>query len=150
IDSDWNNAGNWACGAIPTTLTDVTIPSGTLNNPEIANSGMVRNVTVQIGGNLIVSGTLKVTGTIVNSGIFDTRTGTIEMAGTMAQDLPLNTFQNNTVNHLITNNSNPEGVTLGGALDILGSLTYSNTGRKLNTNDHFTLKSTSENTAWVG
>ena len=72
------------------------------------------------------------------------------MNGSIAQTIPANAFQNNALKNLIISNTNAAGVTLGGALDIYGSLTYSGTGKKLTTNDMLTLKSTASNTAWVG
>ena len=50
----------------------------------------------------------------------------------------------------MVNNNSATGVSLGGAVDIYNSLTYLGTGQKLSTNDNLTIKSTAENTAWVG
>jgi len=56
VDSDWNNAGNWNPGKIPTTLYDVIIP-GTAHNPVITtnNTTFCHNITIQGGGNLTIS-----------------------------------------------------------------------------------------------
>ena len=56
----------------------------------------------------------------------------------------------NAVNDLIISNTSASGVSLGGALDIYNSLTYSDVGMKLTTNDNLTFKSTATNTAWLG
>ena len=72
------------------------------------------------------------------------------MNGAATQTIPANTFQNNAVNNLIVSNSSVGGITLGGALDVYGSLMYSGAGMTVTTNDVLTLKSTALNTAWIG
>ena len=49
------------------------------------------------------------------------------MTGSLSQDIAANTFVNNAVNNLIISNSSAAGVVLAGALDVYGSLTYSDT-----------------------
>ena len=41
--TDWNNSGNWSCATIPTTTTDVTIPSGG-NQPIIGAAAFCRTL----------------------------------------------------------------------------------------------------------
>ena len=152
VSTAWNASGNWLCGAIPTATTNVTIP-GSLTNYPILNTGTgsVQNITIQSGASLTVTGaTLQIAGSISNSGTFCTSNGIIEMRGSSSQIIPANIFQNNAVNNLIVSNTSAGGVTLSGALDVYGSLTYSGTGMKLTTNDALTLKSTATNTAWIG
>jgi hypothetical protein len=152
ISTAWNTSGNWVCGAIPTSTTNATIPGGLTNYPLLnVGTGSAQNITIQSGASVTVTGgTLQIAGTISNSGTFDASVGTIEMNGPVAQTIPANTFVNNAVNNLIISNTSVTGVTLGGALDIYGSLTYSGTGKILTTNDVLTLKSTASYTAWVG
>ena len=60
----WENAGNWSCGSIPTSTTDVIISSGLNNYPVISNSAICRKivqqpntkVTVKTGGTLTLTG----------------------------------------------------------------------------------------------
>ena len=78
------------------------------------------------------------------------RYGTLDMIGGAAQTIPASCFQTNAVNNLIIGNSSATGVSLGGAVDIYNSLTYSGAGSNLNTNDVLTIKSTAANTAYVG
>ena len=42
--SDWFDATNWDDGAVPTGVTDVTIPTGTLNDPVIETDGTLLEV----------------------------------------------------------------------------------------------------------
>ncbi len=72
------------------------------------------------------------------------------MNGTAAQSIAANTFKDNSLKRLIISNSNGSGVSLSGALDIYGSLTYTGTGKLFVTNDNLTLKSNASATAWVG
>ena len=62
--------------------------------------------------------------------------GTIELNGTAAQNVGVNTFFNNDLYNLIITNS--AGVTLGGAVDVYNSLTYGKNGAILNTGGFFT------------
>src|SRR5664279_3017125 len=56
----------------------------------------------------------------------------------------------NAVHDLVISNSTATGVTLDGALDVFGSLTYGVTGKNLNTGGFLSLKSTITETAWLG
>ena len=99
---------------------------------------------------ILDNATLQIAGTVNCSGNFNASNGTIEMNGAATQTIPANTFQSNAVDNLIISNSSSGGVILDGAIDVYGSLTYSDTGMKLTTNDSLTLKSTASNTAWIG
>jgi hypothetical protein len=152
VSTNWNITGNWLCGAIPTTTTNVTIP-GSLTNYPILNTGTgsVQDITIETGASLTVTGgKLQVSGIITNNGTLNASNGTIEMTGSSSQTIDAFTFQNNAINNLIISNTSAGGVILDGALDLYSSLTYSGTGKKLTTNDVLTLKSTSSNTASVG
>ncbi len=150
VSTDWNNILNWSCGGIPTSATDVIIPNTSLY-PSITGVRAVHNLSILPGASLVVNGgTLQISGSISNSGLFDASAGSIEMNGTSAQSIPAGTFVSNALHDLIISNTSASGVTLGGALDIYGSLTYSGTGMKLTTNDNLTFKSTAAGTAWLG
>ncbi len=150
IDNNWNNIGNWSCGGIPTNVSNVTIPSGLATYPTITGTVAVNDITIQNSSNLVVTGNLQIAGSISNAGTFNALGGTIEMIGTASQTIPGTSFENHAINNLIISNTSVGGVTLGGALDIYGSLTYTGTGKTLVTNDALTLKSTATNTASVG
>jgi hypothetical protein len=151
VSSNWNDAGNWLCGEIPGSATNVLMDSSLAIYPVVTSTGAINKITIQPGGLITVSGgTLQIADSIINHGTFNAVAGTIEMNGTAAQTIPANTFLSNAVSNFIVSNSSATGITLGGPLDIYGSLTYSGTGRKLATNDNLTLKSNATYTAWLG
>ncbi|MEP6948564.1 MAG: T9SS type A sorting domain-containing protein [Ginsengibacter sp.] len=152
--TDWFTARNWF-GGVPDGIVETLIPTilqAGRSFPAInTGTAKVDTVTIESAAALVITNsTLQIKGAIVNSGTIDAGNGTIEMTGSSAQSLAANIFQNNAVNNLIISNSSAAGVTLGGALDLYGSLTYSGTGMKLTTNDTLTLKSTALNTARIG
>lgn len=150
INNEWNNAGNWACGGVPTGASNVTIPTGLTTYPTITGTVAINDITIHNSSTIVVTGKLQIAGAINNAGTFTTTVGTIEMVGTTAQTIAASTFENQAVNNLIISNTSVAGVSLSGALNIFGSLTYSGIGKTFVTNDLLTLKSTATNTAWVG
>jgi hypothetical protein len=68
ISSAWDNSGNW-CGGIPTSTTDVVIPSSAPNQPIItaAVSGNCNSININSGTNVTIYGSLIVTTTITNN-----------------------------------------------------------------------------------
>jgi len=62
VDSDWNTPGNWSDG-IPTSATDVTIPSGLTNYPTVSTFGLVNDITIQSDASLVGVDKLTVDGT---------------------------------------------------------------------------------------
>lgn len=105
----------------------------------------VRN-NVTVSGSLdVLANTLKLGGSITNSGTFAAYNGTIEMNGLAAQIIPATTFASNLLKGLTINNI--AGVTLAGSLNITDVLTVS--GGTLASNGHLTLKSTATATARV-
>jgi len=129
-------------------LTIVATP--TAQSQYTTSYSVAGSFTVNSGVYIEISLTVHLGGTINNSGTIDASNGTIEMTGSSSQTIPANTFQNNALYNLIISNTSVGGVSLGGPLDIYGSLSYSGTGMKLTTNDNLTFKSTATNTAWLG
>jgi hypothetical protein len=77
--------------------------------------------------------------------------GTIEMAGSTAQTIPANVFQNNDLKNLVISNSAASpGVSLGGALNLYGKLSFGGSNRTFTTADNLVLKSNAAGTASVG
>ncbi|MEO7046928.1 MAG: hypothetical protein ABI091_16620, partial [Ferruginibacter sp.] len=154
LTSDWYTRENWI-GGVPTNAINTLIPSG-LSGGKVypiinKSSAIVKDLTIENNASLIVdSATLKVSGAINNSGVLDLKKGSLEMNGVSAQILAANAFKDNALKNFVINNTSVTGVSLGGALDIYGGLTFSGTGKTLNTNDTLTLKSDSAGTAWVG
>ncbi|HAR19108.1 MAG TPA: hypothetical protein DCR46_00480, partial [Cytophagales bacterium] len=76
IDHDWNKAGNWMCGSLPSPITDVTIPSSV--NLTITSSAWVKNILIEAEAGLSLgANTLKVYGNWTNLGNFIPNTGTV-------------------------------------------------------------------------
>lgn len=128
VSTAWTTAGNWSTGVVPTSTTDVVIPSvATL--PTISSSVNCRALTINAGATLTTSsaGTLNITGNITNSGTM-TNSGTTNFNGSAAQTFSgVTTFNNLTLN-------NAAGLTLGGAVTINGNLTV--TSGTLTTNNY--------------
>jgi hypothetical protein len=152
--SDWYTPGNWT-RFVPDEFVETLIPTTLLAGRifPVINSGIAAadTLTIQSMASVtITNSTLQVNGEIINNGILDAVNGSIEMISFSNQILAANTFKNNALKDLIISNSSSGGVSLGGALDVYGSLTYTGTGMKLVTNDFLTLKSNATNTAWIG
>jgi hypothetical protein len=103
------------------------------------------NLSITAGSLDIHANTLKIGGSITNSGTFTAGIGTIEMNGTSAQTIPASTFAGNRVGNFTVNNT--AGVTLGGTLDLAGILLASS--GQLNTGGYLTLLSTDTQTALI-
>jgi parallel beta-helix repeat protein len=55
VDSDWSNTGNWRCGTVPATTSNVVIRSGVPNYPVIAQNVEIRSLTVRTGATVTVN-----------------------------------------------------------------------------------------------
>ncbi len=151
--TSWTTASNWFENFIPTPSTHVEVGPATYFPIIPSGTVAINNVVVQPGGSLTINGTgvFQIGGKISNTGTFDVSDGTVELNGTVAQAIPANTFQTNSIKNLIISNTdNVTGVTLGGSTDIYSSLTFGAGGKKLTTGDFLTFKSTATQTAWLG
>ena len=147
ISTDWNVPGNWSCGFIPGITTQVQIPN-VPNKPVLSTGaiGAVNNLTIDAGSSLTISGnTLQIAGVVTNSGSFDASSGTIEMQGSIAQEIENNLFETNTIENLTINNA--AGVTLQGPLNVTGIV--SATIGDLVTSGNLTLVSSTVQTALI-
>jgi hypothetical protein len=92
---DWNDAVNWSCGTVPTIITNVLIPSGITNYPEIYSSkaaGLSNNIALETGASLIIfDNYIQISGNLLLNGIIDldgegqllqTATSTVDDAST--------------------------------------------------------------------
>ncbi|AMJ65620.1 DUF4394 domain-containing protein [Hymenobacter sp. PAMC 26628] len=102
--TDWGTAANWTPNRVPTSVDDVTIPSGTPNQPAVSGSQAARYVVLASGASLTSNdgSTLTVGGNFTNNGgtLAGTGSGTIALAGTAAQVIGgtgTSAFQNLTV-----------------------------------------------------
>ncbi|MCS7073498.1 MAG: GEVED domain-containing protein, partial [Bacteroidia bacterium] len=104
VNTDWFNPGNWG-GCLPHTGTDVLIPSGLVNYPNInANGAACRNLNLQNGASLSFAGAFNFTiaGTFTHNGTLNAGTGTFTWAGNSIQTYTgsgTGSFYNVTVNN---------------------------------------------------
>ena len=145
--TNWNAAANWASGVIPTATLNAVIPANPRYVPILDSGiGTVKNIIIKNGGSLTVTGgKLQIAGDIFNSGIFNASAGTIEMNGSSAQTIPANAFLSKNIQNLVVSNN----VTLAGAQNLTGTLSFGNSKDSLFTGDSLTLKSTALGTARV-
>ncbi|MEA4841450.1 MAG: GEVED domain-containing protein [Bacteroidales bacterium] len=72
VSTDWNTAGNWAGGSVPTSTTDVTIPSDKTAVIDAITQASCNNLTVT--GSLTIQSSSSGTGSLIISG---TSTGSV-------------------------------------------------------------------------
>ncbi|HNX87528.1 MAG TPA: T9SS type A sorting domain-containing protein [Paludibacteraceae bacterium] len=144
VNSDWGNPGNWLCGAVPTSSTDVIITSAA-QSPIVNSAGTARchSITIHSGASLSVnSGSdLSVYGNWTNNGQSNIGDGTVIFLGGLTQSINgVTTFGNLTI-------SNLNGVTINNNTQLTGILTPSS--GVLASNGHLTLLSTASRTALI-
>ncbi|MBK8883556.1 MAG: T9SS type A sorting domain-containing protein [Bacteroidales bacterium] len=146
VNSDWNNPGNWSCGYVPDSYISVQIPD--VSNEPVLNPGpeaTVNNLDISSGSSFTVIGnTLKILGTISNSGTLTANDGTIELNGNTAQSVG-SVFAGNEVKNLTINN--PAGVILTGQVGVSGILKAES--GSLSSGGNLTLLSTNVQTALI-
>lgn len=104
-DTDWNTAGNWLGGNIPSSSSIITIPPVT-NQPVIASGKSVTidnasNLIFDTGSSITVDGTLKLTGDFtIDSKITEASSGNLIISGTLANT---ESFTSSTLNLECTN-----------------------------------------------
>jgi hypothetical protein len=137
ISTDWNTASNWCGGVIPTSVTDVTIPSGTSFSPSIGSAGGIcHDITINSGATLTMGGayTLDVYGDWANNGTFTRSTSTVDFTGSGAQNI------NSATAFYNVSTSSTAAVTTAAAVTIGGTLTIgSNTSFATGTTNSWTL-----------
>jgi hypothetical protein len=129
--TNWGTTSNWGCGRVPVITDDVVIvPAG--NQPVIIDAGRVsNNLSIATGAVLTLNNTasyLTIGGVFANNGTIAHTSGEIELAGTVAQNIPAGTY-----NRLNTNNT--AGTSLTGAVAISESLILTNGTITLGAND---------------
>lgn len=97
VDSLWSNAGNWDCGVLPTTATDVLISPAAINMPvvDITNAA-ANNVTIDAGASLHFIGAtnvLEAKGDITANGQFIASNGKVLLSGNGEQSIPGGTYR---------------------------------------------------------
>jgi hypothetical protein len=107
--TDWFDPANW-CGGVPTSTTDVIIPSSTPSNnmPVIdVQDGVCRNITLGNGSSLTIIGShsLTVSGSWTNNGgTFSANSSTVTFNGTSSQAIN-GTATSQTFYNLVVNSS---------------------------------------------
>ncbi len=86
-DNDWHTPSNW-CGGVPTSSTNVVIPSGG-NQPTISAAAVCNNITINSGATLTIAGTntLTVSGNWTNNGTFTANTSLVKFNSPTAQNV---------------------------------------------------------------
>lgn len=122
LSTNWYIGGNWSTGVVPVQTSNVVIPTGRPNYPDITTGTATTNdLSIQASASVTVTtGLLKISGTIVNNGAFTASNGSVELNGTTAQTIPAALFTGNAIRNLTI--SNAAGVTLGGTLLVNGIL----------------------------
>jgi len=140
----WATSTNWTPNGVPGANNPVTIATGA---PTVTGNVNCYSITVNGTGSLTIpaGATLSISNNITSAGLINAELGTINMAGTAAQNIPAGAFTNNLVANLTINNA--AGVTLGGALNVSGTLTA--TAGTLTTGGFLTLMSSAVGTARV-
>lgn len=117
--TNWNTGANWCNGQVPTSSTDVLIPVGSVNQPLITSAAVCRNLMVEAGASLTMSGAvnLGVYGNWTLNGTFNRGTATVLFTGSSVQTITGNPTFNN------LNLNNPAGVIAASNLTVNGVLT---------------------------
>ena len=154
--SNWNTAGNWSFGIIPSNTNDVVIPAGNTPYPVLSASTIVNNLTINAGtvisiglNTLTINGAVSGTGTITGS-----ETSSLVIGGNAGTVRFTTGGTNNYLKNFTINTG--ASATLGTALNITGGASANNEGTLtvagtgvLNTGGNLTIKSNSFGTARV-
>ena len=126
ITSNWNDPQNW-CSGIPTSSTNVIIPSGVPNQPKIYTADAnAKSVTINSGASLTMSGAYNLniasSGIFTNNGNFDataSTTGAVVFAGNgTVNGGSATSFNNLTMNSNLTLPASPTASTITGTFKI--------------------------------
>lgn len=122
----WADGTNWNPNAVPTNADDAVIPSaGITNFPTVSTTQGINKLIINSGASVTVAGgNLQIGSVLSNSGTINATAGTVEFTGNTTQTIAANTFSTNTIQNLI--NSNATGLTLGGALNVTGTVSTGN------------------------
>ena len=133
ISTDWFTSDNW-CGNVPDSTTDVVIPAGTVNIPNInyasspswgwnyAEGAYAHHLNINKNAMLIISGdrALNVYGNWINDGIFVPNVANVSMYGNVST---IGGSGNNNFADLKLNTRTAGSITLNTPIHISGKLT---------------------------
>ncbi|MFM8949164.1 MAG: hypothetical protein ACKOKB_00105, partial [Bacteroidota bacterium] len=107
--SDWDTPFNWGCSTLPTSTTNVTIPTTPIGNffPIVNSAGIsvCGNIAIQTGASVTINSgrNLSIYGNISNNGIANWGTGEIRLLGNIQQQIGGSSSQ--TMGRLLVNNT---------------------------------------------
>ncbi|MEI6575201.1 MAG: Ig-like domain-containing protein, partial [Bacteroidota bacterium] len=137
---DWNTASNWCGSIIPTSSTNVLIPSGTPFAPSIGAAAVCNNITINSGATLTITGsnTLTVSGNWTNGGTFTRNSSTVTFNGT-TQSIGGTASTNFNILTLAGSGTKTLGIAavIGGALTINSGVTLATANFGLNLGGNF-------------
>ncbi len=146
IDTDWFKAGNWTCGGVPTSTTNVLVPTGLTNYPLIpSGNALSHNINIQAGASVTVTviGMYSLYGTITNTGVFNFLDGTLNLTGLVAQVFAGTSILNHTIKNIVLSNI----ASLSDSLSVTGNVSFGASNITFTTNDFLTLVSNALRTA---
>ena len=155
LNNDWFSADNWCKGIVIDGVgQDALIPAGAPNYPIVSSSITLRNLTVNSGGSLVITGGVnKISGSITSTnGItFSTGSGILEINGSSPQTLQGSYFKDKiAMNIRISNPSGVAFVGLNDSLKLRQALSFGAGNCTLETNGNLVLlSSTGSNTARI-
>ena len=125
VSTDWNTASNWCGAAVPTSSTDVVIPSGTAFAPTIASgtTAVCRDITINTGATLTLANSatslLNVSGDFDNDGtLTQGASSKISFVGNVAQNI----FGNSTTSFTnLTISNNTAAVSISVNINVSGT-----------------------------
>ena len=123
LSTNWNTAGNWCGGIVPSATTDVIIPVASTNQPALGINASVRNLTISNGAVLIISGlsTLNVSGNWTNNGTFIPNISTVNFNGSspqLVEGTTASTFYNLTNLNILSTVTAAKAITVNNILNI--------------------------------
>jgi hypothetical protein len=135
ISQAWSDAGNWSCGILPLTTTNVTIPATAINMPLVDSFNLCfcNNLTVQAGASLTFAdtfGRLFLNGDFINNGSFDGSGGIISLGGQAPQTIAGGTYGSIELGSAST-------ITIDSDLTVTGFLALNNGFLQLNNHNLF-------------
>ena len=133
VDTNFNNPANWTANAVPSPNANIYFNDNPLNDCYLSADLVVNdfknsqsNYLLHLNGYKM---TLKGSLTLNNGAKIDAAAtnSTFELAGTSAQSIPANTFDNNHVYNLTVSNAN--NVTFSGTINLLNTLAVTAAGK---------------------